>query len=438
MNQNPETSETIAAPAEPKSCTRHGITIVKRSNKPDAKYTCRIKFQKKVHPITLAETAKESFDIAIAARREIQGGRWAELKAKTGLRQIHQNTLSQIFAVYRQFKGTDRPADNTRELNIHALTAIVRETLGEGTDINTLSLGRLTGDLVWQWKEKKRKLADEANDDERERQILRSANSRLRQARSIFSDNDDLRTFYRNAHTLFTELELVKIELPETIAKFRSEPGFTDCSKDEYHAPSDAIIAETFKALDKLALSQSPDDLNMFKACWLAIGFGLRRSEISRAQNNWFEEVDGVVFIRGDQLSKNKKFPEVRVQLDAWERLAPHIKGGAADAFVLHGSDTERKDTAFRRISEWMRSMGWETTHHVHEFRAWAGCQIAMAQGGRGLLDAQVFMRHGHFSTTEKYYGHHLKIKLDAVKLSIPTIAKKEFKPVVLPNAGTA
>lgn len=416
--------QTSEPAAEGLSITREGITIRKRHGRRNEKYTCRIKFRTKVHWLTLSETADESFKIARAAKREIQAGRWAELKATTALRTVAQTTLGEIFTVYRQFKGPDRPTEDTLELNIHAITAIVRETLGD-LDINKVSLCRLTSDFIWQWKEKKRKLADEADDDERSRQILRSANSRLRQARSIFSDNEDLRNFYRHQ----------KITLPDCLAGFREEPGFSDCSKDEYHAPTDAVIAKTFAALEQLGQSKNPDDLNMFKACWLAIGFGHRASEIGQAKKSWYQKVDGSVFCRGDVVAKNKKFPEIRVQLDAWQRLAEHMDGDQDD-YVLAGTKTERCDTVFRRISEWMRGLGWQTTHHVHELRAWAGCQIAMAPGGRQLLDAQVFMRHQHFNTTEKFYGHHLKIKLQEVKLSIPQVKPKEFVPVVLPTAS--
>lgn len=53
-----------------------------------------------------------------------------------------------------------------------------------------------------------------------------------------------------------------------------------------------------------------------------------------------------------------------------------------------------------------------------------------MAPGGRGLLDAMVFMRHASYQTTEKYYGHHLKLKLQEVKLALPVV--KPFDPTIL------
>lgn len=405
--------------------TRNGITIRRRGDKPDSKYICRIKFRGKVHELTLLETAKESFEVALRARREIHAGRWNTLREQTALRQVSQTTLQDIFTAYRAFAGPDRPAATTREQNMHALTAILRDTLGDSADLTTLNLSQVNHELLWRWKEQKRVAASAVQgDDERTRQILRSANSRIRQARSVFARAEDLRTHYR----------MHQVVLPAAIEGFLKEPLFSDCTKDEYHAPGDTIIARTFAALETLGQSQSPDDRNMHLACWLALGFGLRAGDISQARASWFQAIDGAIYLRGDVLSKNKKFAEIRCQLGAWDRLGPHITSLAPDAYILAGTMTERASTVYRRISELFRTLGWQTTHHIHELRAWAGCQIAMAPGGRGLLDAQVFMRHAHYSTTEKFYGHHMKIRLAEVKLQIPTVTPT-FQPQVLPAA---
>ena len=339
------------------------------------------------------------------------------------------NTIGQVLRLYPKYLGPDRPAATTLVLNVHALRALLRET---GTTSETaqdaLPLSHLTGDLIWKWQESKRELAAAADDDERAQQILRSANSRLRQARSIFAQNEDLASFYHHNDIL----------LPGTLATFRSAAPFSGMDKQEYHAPGDAIIVATFAALEKLgqaavaaaAASLPSPDRNLYVAIWLAIGFGLRKAEIAVARRSWFHEVDGSIHCRGDVLAKNGRNPEIRGQLGAWAKLAPLLDPLSPDAFVLDGTLTERQDLTFRRISEWMRLLGWETQHHIHEFRAWAGCQIAMAPGGRGLLDAMVFMRHASFQTTEKYYGHHLKLKLNEVKLSLPVV--KEFAPTIL------
>lgn len=440
MSENLLPVATGSLPAETGDrLKRHGLTIRRQRIKDGTwgKWTIRIRFRGKLHSLTLAETAKDSFEMAIRGRREIQAGRWAELKDAIALRKVNQTTLADVFTLYRGFKGPDRPADDTRELNINALTAILREVHGDGgaSLLTGFSLLKINAELIWKWKEQKRKLADDAADDERALQILRSANSRLRQARSIFSDNEELRTYYRHN----------KLVLPECIATFCKEPPFSDCSKDEYHIPSDTVIAATFASLEKLndggasvdAVRRTASflDLNIYKACWLALGFGLRKSEIAEARNSWFVNLGGIIYCRGDVLAKNKKFPEVRVQLGAWDKLRPLIENKDPNAYVLTGSATDRKEDTFRRLSAWMKGLGWQTTHHIHEFRAWAGCQIAMASGN-DIRTAQVFLRHASFATTERFYGHHLKIKLAEVKLSIPQVIPQTFEPKILPSVA--
>jgi integrase len=399
------------------------LTIWKRTEDAD-KYVTVIKFKGKGHWLTLAETQKDSFKIAIRARREIQEGRWDTVKTAVQLRTpVAQTTVAELLEAYvgdidnpqptKGYRGHDRPADTTRRQNAHAL----RQLLTEAGRNDKIPLTDLTDKLLWTWRETKRQAAAKETDDERQIQLLRSANSRLRQARSVLSDNADLRTYYR-AHG---------ITLPPNIAAFNAEPGFEHVAKEEYHAPSDTIIAATFKALEQLnpegpvsspGVPPQAPDRNMYVAIWIAIGFGLRKSEISKAKNAWFVNINGAIYCRGDELAKNKKFPEVRCQLGAWAKLAPHIAGQPADAYVLQGDQTERTEETFRRISDWMRGLGWQTQHHIHEFRAWSGCQIAMA---RDLRAAQTFLRHAHFATTEKHYGHHLKIRLDEVPINLPT-----------------
>jgi integrase len=339
---------------------------------------------------------------------------------RTKLRQTIVHTVGQVLDCYPHFVGPDRPEPSTLRLNVHALRQLLRETGAESDAAqDRLPLTHLTSQLVWRWQESKRQLAAAVvDDDERAQQILRTANSRLRQARSVFAGNADPQNFYLHHN----------IVLPDNIPAFRTAAPFGNVDKHEYHTPSDQVIVSTFAALEKLCVPSvpsapcTPEALNMYKAIWLAIGFGLRKSEISVARRDWFHQVDGVVYCRGNVLAKNGKYPEIRAQLGAWSRIEPLVRDLAPDSYMLAGTATERREDTFRRISEWMRHLGWETQHHVHEFRAWAGCQIAMAVGGRGMLDAMVFMRHASYSTTEKYYGHHLKLKLREVQLTLPSV----------------
>jgi len=156
---------------------------------------------------------------------------------------------------------------------------------------------------------------------------------------------------------------------------------------------------------------------------------------MAQARLEDFQAVAGDVAFRPPWFGKNKKRTlEVLVQLDAWQHLGPIIEALPAKAFVLHGHETERTSDVFRRISGWMKSLGWETTHHIHELRAWAGSYIADHAAGDGIRSAQIFLRHASYATTEKFYGHHRKQQLAKVKLTIPQVQQPAAAAAVPAN----
>lgn len=395
----------------PQKYVRHGITIVRRSERAGTKYTTRIRFQGKVHQLTLCDTVEESFKAAVLARREIHAGRWQQFKEATTLRSpVKYATLEDVRKAYLAFPGGDKGIKlRTKTRNLQALDRF-RAAAGGLSNLTDFTVAALS---AWKWT--KRELSTKQVDAEGQTRILRSAQSELLQARSVFSP--EALSYYR---------ERKQLNLPENIAAFVAEPGFNNITKDEYHAPSDQIIAATFAAIEQLVAGTKPAELasdarNMYLAFWLAIGFGLRASEIAKAQRKDFQEVDGDIFFRPEWRPKNKKTCEIGVQLDAWPRLLPYLPA-SPEAFALSGTLTERSTDVFRRISTLFKTQGWQTTHHVHELRAWAGCQLAMHHP-QGLLAAQAFLRHGSYNTTQQYYGHHIKVRMDKVALRIPTVA---------------
>jgi integrase len=410
-NPTVQTSEPAkTAAADRLKYTRSSITIVRRSEKAGSKFTTRIRFKGKVYPLTLCDTVEESFKAAVLARREIHANRWHAFKEATTLRAPERfATLEEIRKAYLAFPGGDRGIKyKTKERNLQALVRFLRAAGVEDSDpISTV----FTQKLVADWKWSRRELSS-AQDDEGNTRVIRSSQSELLQARSVFSP--EAQSYYR---------ERANLKLPACIKAFCDEPGFTNIGKEEYHAPSDTIIANTFSAIDNLIAGKAELDemsRNMYVAFWLAVGFGLRASEIAKAQNKDFQQVDGDVFFRPDWQTKNKKICEIGVQLDAWQRLAPYLKGDP-ETFAILGTMTDRHSNVVRGLSTLFKTLGWKTTHHIHEMRAWAGCQIAMNHP-QGLLYAQMFLRHSSYTTTQKFYGHHIKVRGDKVALRIPTI----------------
>jgi integrase len=357
---------------------------------------------------------------------DMRAGRF-EIVELTKLRHERQATLGELFTHYRQ--GARAIEASTVKLNIQALQKMARRVHlqddAAAPDVDALPLSLLSAQLVRDWKKTVHDQVDaeDAAGTAREQQILRTANSLLRQARSLFTP--DLREHYHAAG----------LRLPDTLRDFCDAASFRNTGKTDYWPPSDTILQKTFTALDALITpapgltETSADQRNMYLAIWLALGFGLRKAEIAAAKNDWFILRDNIIFCRGDVLGKNGNVPDVRVQLGAWDKIKPHLRGDAA-AHVLEGHHTERSEIVFRRIGEWMERLGWVTQKRIHEFRAFAGSKIAEADG---LQAAQAFLRHSSYSTTEKYYMRYRRIRTTEVKLVLPsTPAAAPFQPQIV------
>jgi integrase len=350
-------------------------------------------------------TKSQAEDAERAARKAIIAGRVADVKKLLVPASAPRvPVLQEYFDAYSLVpQSARRAAPQVRICNVRRLCDVL-DTLGQ--EAPAVPITALTARLVYDYKLAIERKAN-AEPEARRLQLYRSAISTLRQARSVFSV--DACEYYSQA---------AKLPVPAEIAAFRQAPTWRGCRKEEYTPPTDDIIAATFTALDDLERT----DPNVFKAAWLALGFGLRKGELELARNGWCVLLDGNPYVAGNELAKNHRFPRVRAQLGAWPRLQPHIEGQPPGAFILAGSVTERTDYVFRRLSSLMRSVGWKTQHHLHELRAWAGCQVAL-KSPKHLYDAQTFLRHANITTTENAYGHHLKRSLDEVALAVPVNA---------------
>lgn len=336
-------------------------------------------------------------------------GRFAALDA-TKAKQKAVVTVAQIITQYDT--AARELAEATRTGNVCCLRNLLRRGLPAGDrpepltddEIDTIPLTDLTGDVVFRYRQSVLDAAEEEDADEvRSAQLQRSANSVMRQGRSLFTPA--MLSYYKRA---------ARLEIPGCIRDFCDEPGFRGVTKTDYNKPTDQIITRTFADLAALETA----DANLYRAIWAALGYGLRKSEIGAARVAWFVTRDGTSYLRGDVLDKSGKIPDILCQLGADIKLAPHLVDRPAADYLLTGNATERQELVFRRCGEWMAARGWGTQKRIHEFRAFAICQVAQATGN--LLEAQKWARHASYSTTEKSYGRYIAAGRTQVKLVLP------------------
>jgi len=318
-------------------------------------------------------------------------------------------TLGHILDAFDQAPGDWTP--HTKRGYIGGLRTLVETALGTDVPWRSRSVAVLTGELVYQFRQAVHRAAA-GQGDARLAQLSRSANTALRSARALFSGS--LAEYYRRD---------CSITLPD-LSEFRSAPGFKDVAKGDYRQPDDALLARTMADLEATR-DTHPD---RYAAVWLAIGFGLRKSEAAAVKAGWFIRLNGRVHLelravvqpgtpgQTSGATKNGEVaPRIPVANGAWAHLEPIVAARQPEQMILapDGTDTYRADDLFDEISNWLRGLGWDTDKAFHEFRALAGCRVAMRDG---LLVARDWLRHASVTTTERHYGRYVRTTVTDAK----------------------
>ena len=343
-----------------------------------------------------------------ALRKALADGRTTDLSEANLRRSPTEVLIKDVVAAFEKAPGDWTP--HTKRGYIGGLRTLVETALGTEPAWDSRPLSLLDAELVYRFKQT---IAGRSTDDARRAQLARSANTVLRSARALFSP---------------LLLEHYRIEACLTLpnlTEFREAPGFRSVQKEDYRIPSDELVRATLADLEATRLSH-PD---RYAAIWLALGFGLRKSEAAAVRAGWFVRFNGRIHLElrevvqpgtpGQTSTATKSgavSPRIPVSNGAWEHLGPIVELRKPTDHVLAptGTDTYRGDHLFDEISDWLRALGWETTKAFHEFRALAGCWVAMRDG---LLVARDWLRHSSVTTTEKHYGRYVRTQVSDTAL---------------------
>ena len=305
-------------------------------------------------------------------------------QAITTQRQPVEMTIGDLEAHYKQGATC---AEYVARRNWHCLLNVLRVALGDNPERRPVTVLSAETLLTWRAKVTARCAGADAE------LTARGAARILAQARSVFSR--DLRTEYRVA----------KLPLPASLHEFLTLTGIKAPVKLEYNKPDDLTLARTLQALPAL----EHDDPNLFIAIWLALGFGLRKSEVSEARGDWFSPIAGRIHCTLPAQKNGTEAGRIEIQNGAWTHLAPHLAKRGPVQHLLTGHATERREEVFRRCSDWMRALGWQTQKAFHEWRAYAICSVA--EHTRSLEYASKWARHADITTTQRSYGRYLDIR---------------------------
>jgi integrase len=250
----------------------------------------------------------------------------------------------------------------------------------------------LREETVWEFE--KRRLLGEGKDAAGDGTTRRTVKSVMRQARSIFAARFLVRKTFGSVHG--------------QLDGFRLAP-LAKAPKCRYTLPSTNLIDRTWQALPGL----TETDPSATVAFLLAATAGLRKGEIAAARWDWIDWERGTMHIRCEHDFTPKSGEErlVGIPADVLGRLKDMRRPGR---YVLPGTDTERKELVFRRLSAWMRDLGWNRVKTVHELRKLFGAQVATQAG---LYVAQRALGHASPTVTNDHYAD----LVNAPKLNIRT-----------------
>jgi integrase len=271
--------------------------------------------------------------------------------------------------------------------------------------VNQIRLDRVTPARIMEWQKRRLKLA--GNSPIAIASAKRTANSYVRCARSLFSEEilKRLKDVQLPAILPFAGVELFESGSVKYISKL-------DAS---------ALIAAA-------RLELKPGDPEVYKVFLLGLFAGLRKGEIDLLEwdavdwNNHVIRLTETEFLHlktTDSAGDVAIDPEVSAELLAMKpaEKTRFIVGSA----VVWGNGTKqlmrirapRNDSArayyrcepvFARLTTWLRSKGITTNKPLHELRKEIGAQIVTQHG---IYAASKFLRHSDITTTARHYADH-------------------------------
>lgn len=259
-------------------------------------------------------------------------------------------------------------------------------------NVDAFQLTEVTPAKVQEWKQGFVK--QKTNDPQAQRAAMVSANSILRQAKSLFSEKRGVLSRIRSQMSLPHPLPFDNVI-------------FFDSQSMRYQSKVDAGDLLTTARAD---LSEANPEA--FKILVLALCCGLRRNEIDKLIWSQVDFNKGVIRIETTRYFRAKSEDSLgEVDLDPeLVTLMKEWKSSAKDEFVI-GSDVKprmgksyahyRTSRVLQTLSDWLREHGVQDRKFLHTLRKEFGSIVAQQHG---IYMASRALRHADIQVTAKHY----------------------------------
>lgn len=268
--------------------------------------------------------------------------------------------------------------------NVAALYLVLRDAF-QAADPATLDCSAITESASIRYFTARERRARAILDQSRRASMMRSTNSIFNQARSVFAPR---------------ALARMPKGLPDFSGFVNAGRKFGLRAPVLSHPPADpALIRRTLVSWRQLP------DLNMFFAAGHALACGLRAGEIAQARWSWHTARNGSPLLHATAVHVKNQTGELAVVPlhPFWRAMRRRVPPAAQPAdYIITGTDTERTDSVFRRVSDWLRDLGWTTQKTNHALRDLSASLVTMKYG---LDVAKHWCRHATIATTERHYN---------------------------------
>jgi integrase len=308
------------------------------------------------------------------------------LAAAEAVMDVREATLAAYGINLRRIAGDILRSRTQRTAKVKA-KRVAREKIEQA------SLSILTPEALQKWR--LAFLARAKGDARKARAARISANSIVRQARSLF------------APRVVKFLKTLRLPDPLPFAGVEMFP------RESMRYVSKIDAGEILRtAHDKLA-EQAPAQ---FLVILLGVAAGLRRGEIDRLQWDHVDFRRRQIFVEATEAGEVKS-EDSRGAVDIDEKTAELLRGFHAKAdteFVIDAPQAEeaefsrpwglryRCSSVFEKVNAWLRANGVEANKPLHTLRKEAGSMIATQQG---IFAASQFLRHSDIKVTADYYA---------------------------------
>lgn len=258
--------------------------------------------------------------------------------------------------------------------------------------VDSVKLTAVTPAKVQAWK--LAFVARGAGNHQTERTGKVSANSLMRQAKSLFSDKRGVLTMIRD-----------ELQLPSPLPF--DGVGFYESQSMRYQSKIDAGELLT-AARDDLA----PIQPEAFKVLVLALCCGLRRNEIDKLTWRQVDLSKGVLRIETTRYFSAKSEDSL-AEVDLDPEIVALIRGWKAKTkgeFVIHSENKPRTGKGYahyragrvmQSLADWLREQGMEDRKYLHTLRKEFGSLVAQEHG---IYAASRALRHSDIQVTAKHY----------------------------------